>query len=128
MRNLIDVQLIALCNQFILRGGNSMKKNMWQIAINILCVILMAIVIIQGKKLNELSSRLDNDLNYIRTDLQNQITNLSYSFERELEELDSVIASYEFQPTGIDKDTKKLLANANLHLKEWNDNRILLLR
>ena len=99
-----------------------MKKNMWQIAINILCVILMAIVIIQGKKLNELSSRLDNDLNYIRTDLQNQITNLSYSFERELEELDSVIASYEFQPTGIDKDTKKLLANANLHLKEWNDN------
>lgn len=99
-----------------------MRKNMWQIAINILCVVLMAIVIIQGKKLNELSSRLDNDLNYIRTDLQNQITNLSYSFEREIEELDSVIASYEFQPTGINKDTKKLLANANLHLKEWNDN------
>lgn len=56
----------------------------------------MAIVIIQGKKLNELSARLDNDLNYVRTDLQNQIMNLSYSFERELEELDSVIASYEF--------------------------------
>ena len=99
-----------------------MKRNILQIITGALCVILLVIVIIQGIKLNDLSIRLDNSINYMQSDLQNQISNLTNNFKSELKELDSIVAYYEFKPMGINKDTKTLLANTTLQLKEWNEN------
>lgn len=52
-------------------------------------------------------------------ELQGEISNISNIVRSELEELDRVVVKSELEPMGINKDTKELLANATIYLKEW---------
>ena len=97
-----------------------MKNNIGQIITSGLCVVLLVMVVAQGKKIEELSQKLDNKVNNLRYELQNEISNVTNIVKNELEDLDRIILSKELKPTGIDKDKKQLLANAVINLKEWH--------
>ena len=96
-----------------------MKNNIGQIITSGLCVVLLVMVVVQGKKIDELSQKLDNKVNNLRYELQNEISNVTNIVKNELEDLDRIVLSKELKPPGIDKDTKQLLANAVINLKEW---------
>lgn len=98
-----------------------MKNNIWQIITIGLCVVLLVAVIIQGKKIDELSQKLDVKVNNLRYDLQNEVTNITNIVRSELEESDRIVLKSELKPSGINKDTKKLLANVTVNLKEWHE-------
>lgn len=98
-----------------------MKKYLWQIITSGICVVLLVVVIAQGKKLDELSQKVDSKVDNLRYELQGEISNITNSIRSELEELDRVVLSKELKPMGIDADEKKLLANATLNLKEWQE-------
>ena len=96
-----------------------MKKNIWQIITSGLCVVLLVVVFAQGRKIDELSQKLDNKVDNLRYELQGEVSNITNIVRSELEELDRIVLSNELKPFGINKDTKQLLANATVNLKEW---------
>lgn len=98
-----------------------MKKNVWQIITTGLCVVLLVVTVIQGKKVDELSQQLDIKVNNLRYELQGEISNITNIVRSELEEMDRIVLSSELKPMSIDKDNKKLLANAVVNLKEWHE-------
>lgn len=98
-----------------------MKKYLWQIITSGLCVVLLVVIVVQGKKLDELSQRLDTKVDNLRYELQGEISNITNMVRSELEELDRIVSKKELKPIGINKDEKKLLANAAVSLKEWHE-------
>lgn len=98
-----------------------MKKNFWQIITSGLCVILLVVIIAQGKKLDELSQKVDSKVDNLRYELQGELSNITNIVRSELEELDRIVLSSQLKPMGIDKDNKKLLASATVNLKEWHE-------
>lgn len=98
-----------------------MKKDFWSIITAVLCVVLLFVVIAQGKRLDGLSQKIDGKVDSLRYELQGEISNISNIVRSELEELDRIVLRSELKPMGIDKDNKKLLANAVVNLKEWRE-------
>ena len=96
-----------------------MKKDLGSIITTGLCVILLVVIVAQGKKLDELSEQIDGKVAGLHYELQGELSNISNIVRSELEELDKIVLSSELQPMGIDKEEKKLLANATVNLKEW---------
>ena len=96
-----------------------MEKNIWQIITSGFCVILLVIIIAQGKKLDELSQKLDSKVDNLRYDLQSEVMNITNIVRSELKEVDRIVLNSELKPIGINKEDKKLLANAIINLKEW---------
>lgn len=99
-----------------------MKKNLWQIITSGLCVILLIVVMMQGKKMDELSQKIDTKADNLRYELQGEITNLTNFVRSELEELDQIVLNSALQPMGINTNDKTLLAKAMVTLKEWHEN------
>ena len=98
-----------------------MKKNWMQIVTLCLCCILLAVTIFQGKQLSELQGQMNSDMSSLRNKVELEIQNFTSYIERELEEADRVIEEYALEPKGIDKDTRTLLAEASVTLKEWHE-------
>ena len=98
-----------------------MKKNIWQIITGGICVVLLIVIIVQGKKMDELSQKLDTKVDNLRYDLQSEIMNITNIVRGELEELDRIVLNSELKPMGINKADKQLLANAMVNLKEWHE-------
>lgn len=96
-----------------------MKKDVWSIITTGLCIILLVVVVAQGKKIDELSQDLESQLYILRYELQGEISNINNNVRTVLEESNKIVLSSELKPMGIDKDDKQLLANATLNLKEW---------
>ena len=95
-----------------------MKKNFWQILTSGLCVVLLVIVMAQGKRLDGISQKIDGKIDSLRYELQGEISNITNIVRSELEEMDRVVLNSKLNPMGINKDDKKLLANATVNLKE----------
>ena len=96
-----------------------MKKNFWQILTSGLFVVLLVILMAQGKRLDGISQKIDGKIDSLRYELQGEISNITNIVRSELEEMDRVVLSSKLNPMGINKDDKKLLANATVNLKEW---------
>lgn len=96
-----------------------MKKNLLPLITTCLCVVLLVVTLIQGRKLEELSRDFDNQLVITRQILQSEIQNISGNLRSELEESACVILDSALEPTGIDSKNRQLLANASITLKEW---------
>ena len=47
-----------------------MKKNFWQILTSGLCVVLLVIVMAQGKRLDGISQKIDGKIDSLRYELQ----------------------------------------------------------
>ena len=96
-----------------------MKKDIWSIITAGLCIVLLIVTVMQGKKLDELSKELDSQVYNLRYELQGEISNINNNVRNVLEESNKIVLSSELKPTGIHKEDKQLLANATLNLKEW---------
>ena len=96
-----------------------MKKNVLQIITSGLCIVLLFMIVAQGKKIDELTQQLNTKTENLRYEMQNEISNVSNTIRSELEESNRLVSSKELKPTGIDQETKKLLAKAVVSLKEW---------
>ena len=96
-----------------------MKKNILQIITIVLCAVLIIMVSVQDKKIDGLTQQLNTKTENLRYEMQNEISNVSNTIRSELEESNRIALSKELKPTGINQETKKLLAKAVVSLKEW---------
>lgn len=105
-----------------------MKRNLLQILTLCLCIVLLVITVMQGKKLDEYRMQMENKLQDMENTLHHDIQNISWTIERELEEAARVIENYTFKPTGIDSDNHALQADVSVILKQWyEDTEVILL-
>lgn len=98
-----------------------MKKNWMQLVNMCLCALLLVLVLVQGQKLNDYQALIDDQMARLNTDFQNEMENLSFTIEQELEDASRVVLQYELEPKGIDKETHTLIADVSLSLKEWTE-------
>jgi len=98
-----------------------MKKNWMQIVTLCLCCVLLVMTIAQGKQLRELQGQMNSDMGSLRNKVELEIQNFTSYIEREMEEANRVIEEYALEPKGIDKDTRTLLAEASVTMKEWHE-------
>ena len=64
----------------------------------VLCVVLLFVVIAQGKRLDELSQKIDGKADSLRYELQGEISNITNIVRSELEELDRIVLRSELKP------------------------------
>ena len=98
-----------------------MKKNWMQIVTLCLCCVLLVMTIAQGKQLRELQGQMNSDMGSLRNKVELEIQNFTSYIDREMEEANRVIEEYALEPKGIDKDTRTLLAEASVTMKEWHE-------
>lgn len=96
-----------------------MKKNGLQILTLCLCVVLLVIVVIQGRQIQEYKFQLDYRLDEMEQSLSNEIYHISSNLAWELEEADKAVTDYSLEPVGIDWENRALLADVSVTLKEW---------
>ena len=105
-----------------------MKKNWTQIITLCLCVILLAVTFIQGKRLSEFQQQMNNKMDFLRDGVEHEIQNISNNLEHELEKANQVVAEHKLESSGIDKETHSLLGTASITLKQWyEDTKVTLL-
>lgn len=105
-----------------------MKKNWLQIATLCVCAVLLVVTINQGRRLEEYQRQMQNDIDDVRRSITTEIQNISNSIEQELKEAECTISEYAFEPTGIDREARALLADVSVVVKEWyEDTEITLL-
>ena len=96
-----------------------MKNNWIQYLSLVLCAIMLIIIIAQGKKLDEYQSHVNNQIETIRRSVNDDMQSIRYYIDNQLENVDKLVSSYEFKPSGIDKDNHCLKAKVSVSLKEW---------
>lgn len=96
-----------------------MKNNWIQYLSIALCAVMLIIVIVQGKKLDEYQSQVSNQVEALRRSVNDDMQNIRYYVDNQLENADKLVSSYEIMPSGIDKDNHFLKAEVSVLLKEW---------
>ena len=95
-------------------------KNSWIHYLSLaLCAVMLIIVIVQGKKLEEYQSQVNNQIESIRRSVNDDMQSIRYYVDNQLKNADKLVSSYELKPSGIDKDTHSLKAEVSVLLKEW---------
>lgn len=95
-------------------------KNNWIPYLSIaLCAVMLIIVIVQGKKLDEYQSQVNNQIESLRRSVNDDMQSIRYYVDNQLENADKLVSSYELRPSGIDKDNHLLKAEVSVLLKEW---------
>ena len=95
-------------------------KNSWIQYLSIaLCAVMLIIVIVQGKKLEEYQSQVNNQVESIRRSVNDDMQSIRYYVDNQLKNADKLVSSYELKPSGIDKDNHFLKAEVSVLLKEW---------
>ena len=95
-------------------------KNKWTQYLSFaLCVVMMIIIIVQGKKLEEYKTQVNGQMQSLRMSLNDDIQSLRYYIDNQMEKADKVVSSYELTPSGIDKNNHFLKVAVSLSLKEW---------
>ena len=82
---------------------------------------MLVVVVVQGKKIDEISQKIDSKVAGLHYELQGEISNISNIIRSELEESDRVVVKSEFEPVGINKDTKQLLESVRNDTEDKGD-------
>lgn len=98
-----------------------MKKNWMQIVTLVLCAVLLAVTIVQGRKLEELRGYLDIELSKLENHMDSAISNVDDQVALLLEEAANPIEDFEVEPLYVDKENQTLEANIVLTLKQWSE-------
>lgn len=98
-----------------------MKRNWIQIVTLILCVVLLIIVIVQGKRIEELNRKIDSRMDYVDRNIENEMDMLADYVSAELDRSEKLVAEYDIQPAGIDSAEKSLIMDVSVKLKQWHD-------
>ena len=96
-----------------------MKKNGIALASLVLNLVLVALVLWQGSRLDTLERNIwdvQNDL----TDSLDQTAMEVSGLREDLREGERLVADWSLEPAGIDPETRSVLLNASVTLKEWN--------
>ncbi len=96
-----------------------MKKNWMQLATLCLCVVLLIVTFSQKRQIDDLRRELNEEFFDLTRDLDRLQDAMSRSMERELEKAGRITKEYSLEPQGIDAETKSLLADVSVTLKEW---------
>jgi len=97
-----------------------MRKNALQIVTLGLCIVLLVVTIRQGRKLEEYHGQLSTEMTSKYAMIYNDLEGISARIERKLEEGAKLVADYGLQPAGLNKESRSLLADMTVTLKEWN--------
>lgn len=105
-----------------------MKKNLLQTVTMCLCLILLIITLMQGKMLEEFQFEMESQMQSLDDSLSNQIQNITWQIESELEEANQLVTEYTMEPAGIDSENHALAADVTVNLKQWYaDTEVILL-
>lgn len=96
-----------------------MKNNWMQYISFVLCVVLLIITIVQGKKLDAYQIQVNSQMQSLKMSVNDDIQSVRYYIDNQLEEADKIVKSYELIPSGIDKDSHRLNAEISVALQEW---------
>lgn len=95
-----------------------MKRNWIQALTLVLCAVLLAVTLWQGREIEGLrqeiwnvQSSVSNDVGFVKQ----QVAALS----SQIAEGERLVRDWELTPTGMDKGTNSLLTEFSLNLKEW---------
>lgn len=92
-----------------------MKKNGMQIATLALCAVLLFVALGQRRQLDDLENRLSG----LDREFSREIDELTRNFTYQLEQTQRIVADHSLEPRGIDMETRALLADVSVTLKEW---------
>ena len=96
-----------------------MKNNWIQYLSFVLCAVMLIIIIVQGKKLDEYKIQVNNQIQSLKISVNDDIQSMRYYVDNQLENADKLVSSYKLEPSGIDKDSHCLKAEVSVSLKEW---------
>lgn len=96
-----------------------MKNNLIQYLSLGLCAVMLSIIIVQGKKLDEYQIQVNNQIESLNRSVNDDIQSMRNYIDNQLENADKIVIGYELTPSGIDKDNQCLKAEVSVSLKEW---------
>lgn len=96
-----------------------MKNNWIQYLSFVLCAVMLIIIIVQGKKLDEYQIHVNSQMQSLKVSINDDIQSIRYYIDNQLENADKLVSSYKLKPSGIDKDNHCLKAEVSVSLKEW---------
>lgn len=96
-----------------------MKKNWLQIVTLCLCIVLLVVTVLQGRRLEEYQQMVDSRIESLTNSLDAELQNVSNRIEWELEEASRSVSEYTLEPVGLDGENRAILADVTVLLKEW---------
>lgn len=96
------------------------KKNGMQLLTLVLCAVLLVLNLFQRAELAELKGQL-NAFSYRLDRLDGAVNDTSGMVARELEEVARVAADYDLHVTGMDQNSRRLLAQVSVTLRQWRE-------
>ena len=79
-----------------------MKNNWIQYLSFALCVVMLIIIIVQGKKLDEYQIQVNSQIQSLKMSVNDDIQSIRYYIDNQLENADKLVSSYKLKPSGID--------------------------
>lgn len=104
-----------------------MKRNWLQIVTICLCAVLLVVVVVQGRRLDDYQLQLEQRMDELENSVSNEIQSISNNLAWELAEADKAISDYSLEPVGIDRENRALLADVSVTLKEWYEDTVVTL-
>ena len=96
-----------------------MKRNWIALASLVLDLVLVALVLWQGRRLDTLEQDLWNVQDNLM-DRQDQVMDEMGALREDVQEGERLIADCALEPAGLDPETRSVLLNASVTLKAWN--------
>ena len=103
-----------------------MKKNWMQLLPLLVGVLLLVLLIRQNQTVTDLRRSLQSVEDQIH-ELKNEVQGISGDVTRAVEKAANPIQDWKVHPSGIDQEDQRLLANAVLKLKSWQEDTIVYL-
>ena len=96
-----------------------MKRNWIALASLVLDLVLVALVLWQGRRLDTLEQDLWNVQDNLM-DRQDQVMDEMGALRQDVQEGERLIADCALEPAGLDPETRSVLLNASVTLKAWS--------
>ena len=96
-----------------------MKKNWMQIVTLCICAILLVVTIGQGRRLKDYQQQMVSNVQSLNRSVYDEVRSISNRIEGKLEEANRAVFEYALEPTGMDKQSRSLLSDVSVTLKEW---------
>ena len=96
-----------------------MKNNWMQYLSFALCVVMLFVIIVQGKKLDEYQIQVNNQMQSLERSVNDDMQSIRNYIDNQLENVNKLVSSYKLKLSEIDKDNHCLKAEVSVSLKEW---------
>lgn len=94
-------------------------KNWLQILSLIVCIVLLIMVIAQGRQLEAYQQSMEERIDALQFRMFEEIAKVSNHIDAALEEQNRLVKDFSLEPAGIDREKKSLSVLVSLSLKEW---------